>query len=357
MAQCKSCDKESDIIVPQCQHQYCLGCWREVKETAKSEFVTLCCNACALQAIKCGQKRSYSEGDETELPTKQRRGSEKSISLNLQCNKSGTPIALNVSMVGFGDEADSGVESSGSDETSELGDVQATQDEVIEDEVKREEQEAEENREFLGELQQMTDGMEQLQFQLFDELDGQAGPMGQSDGQNEEGSPSAKNDITPEEQENILVDQHPLHNNTSTPNYNRVKDESVVSTTQIDSEEPSDDEDDEDASDENGSSDPGDSDKIDSANQEDLQDCDDVHSEEDENIGVSLDQVNGGNSSNHAHDVKSHHPSLAVDRHAMSPTAVGQMLVALSQAHTSINSSCSLNINLINKIFIVYFLL
>ena len=332
MAQCKSCDKESDIIVAQCQHQYCLGCWKEIKETAKSEFVTLCCNACALQAIKCGQKRSYSEGDETELPTKQRRGSEKSISLNLQCNKSGTPIALNVSMVGFGDEADSGVESCGSAETSEPGDVQATQDEVIEDEVKREEQEAAENREFLGELQQITDGMEQLQCQLFerlDELDRQAGPMGQSDGLNEEGNPPAKNEITQEEQENIPVDQHPLHN-ISTPNYNRVKDESVVSTPQIDSEEPSDDEDDEDASDEYGSSGPGDSDKIDSANQEDLQDCADVHSEEHENIDVSFNRVNGGNSSNHAHDVKSHHPSLAVDRHAMSPTVVGQMLVALS---------------------------
>ena len=328
MAQCKSCVKESDIIVPQCQHQYCLGCWKEIKETAKSDSVTLCCNACAFQAIKCGQKRSYSEGDETELPSKQGRGSEKSISLNLQCNKSGTPIALNVFMVGFGDEADSGVESSGSAETSELGDVQAAQDEAIEDEVKREEQEAEENREFLGELQQITDGMEQLQSQLFerlDELDRQA----ESDGQNEEGNLPAKNEITQEEQENILVDQHPLQS-ISTPNYNRVKDESGVGTPQIDSEEPSHDEDDDDHSDEYGSSDPADNDKIDSANQEDLQDCADVHSEEDENIDVSFNQVDGGNSSNHVHDVNSHHPSLAVDRHAMSPTAVGQMLVALS---------------------------
>ena len=231
-------------------------------------------------------------------------------------------------MVGFGDEADSGVESSGSAETSELGDVQATQDEVIEDEVKREEQEAEENREFLGELQQITDGMEKLQCQLFerlDELDRQA----ESDGQNEEGNPPGKNEITQEEQENIPVDQHPLHS-ISTPNYDRVKDESGVSTPQIDSEEPSDDEDDDNDSDEYGISDPGDNDKIDSANQEDLQDCDDVHGKEDENIDVSFDQVDGGNSSNHVHDVNSHHPSLAVDRYAMSPTVVGQMLVALS---------------------------
>lgn len=177
MSQCKSCDKESDYEVPQCKHVYCLSCWKDIKETAKSDYVTLCCTVCALQAVKCGQKRSWSEGDQTEaeLPTKQRRSSAaaaaatKSISLDLQCNEKGTPIRLSVSMVGFNDDVDSGIEVPSHSDASEPADP--VDSAPTEAEVRREQEKAEEDEVFVAGMQQITDGMEELQANLFKQLE------------------------------------------------------------------------------------------------------------------------------------------------------------------------------------------